>query len=121
MSPSGTPSPVAKPANGAVIASVLHPAARARTGWSCRASTPADIRYAPGHYPDTALPGQIGNFSVAGAPDPGDLLGSRRAQARRPVVVETRDTWYVYRVTGHEIVKPTAVEVVAPVPEQTRA
>ena len=25
-----------------------------------------DIRYAPGHYPDTALPGQVGNFSVAG-------------------------------------------------------
>ena len=27
---------------------------------------PQDIRYAPGHYPDTALPGKVGNFSVAG-------------------------------------------------------
>ena len=27
---------------------------------------PQDIRYAPGHYPDTADPGQVGNFSVAG-------------------------------------------------------
>ena len=28
--------------------------------------TQKDIRYAPGHYPSSALPGQVGNFSVAG-------------------------------------------------------
>jgi sortase A len=32
--------------------------------------------------------------------------------------VETRDNWYVYKVIGQEIVKPTAVEVVAPVPDK---
>jgi LPXTG-site transpeptidase (sortase) family protein len=79
---------------------------------------PQDIRYAPGHYPDTAMPGQIGNFSVAGHRikkifwridelTPGDVIG-----------VETRTNWYVYKVTGHEIVKPSAVEVVAPVPDK---
>jgi sortase A len=79
---------------------------------------PQDIRYAPGHYPDTAMPGQIGNFSVAGHRikkifwridelRPGDVIG-----------VETRSNWYVYQVTGNEIVKPTAVEVVAPVPDK---
>jgi LPXTG-site transpeptidase (sortase) family protein len=79
---------------------------------------PQDIKYAPGHYPDTALPGQIGNFSVAGHRirkifwridelKPGDVIG-----------VETRDYWYVYKVYGHEIVKPTAVQVVAPVPDE---
>jgi sortase A len=82
---------------------------------------PDDIKYAPGHYPDTAAPGQIGNFSVAGHRIqkifwrldelvPGDVIG-----------VETRDNWYVYKVYGHEIVKPSAVEVVAPVPDQPGA
>ncbi|WP_281179826.1 class E sortase [Actinoplanes subtropicus] len=79
---------------------------------------PQDIKYAPGHYPDTALPGQIGNFSVAGHRiqkifwridelKPGDVIG-----------VETRDYWYVYKVYGDEVVLPNAVQVVAPVPDK---
>ncbi|MFC3741051.1 class E sortase [Paractinoplanes deccanensis] len=83
--------------------------------------TPKDIRYAPGHYPDSADPGQIGNFSVAGHRikkifwrldelKDGDVIG-----------VETRTNWYVYRVYAQEIVKPSAVEVVAPVPGKPKA
>jgi LPXTG-site transpeptidase (sortase) family protein len=79
---------------------------------------PQDIKYAPGHYPDTADPGRIGNFSVAGHRikkifwrldelNPGDVIG-----------VETRDSWYVYKVYGHEVVKPNQVEVVSPVPDK---
>jgi sortase A len=82
---------------------------------------PKDIRYAPGHYPDTALPGEIGNFSVAGHRirkifwrldelKDGDVIG-----------VETRDSWYIYRVSNSQIVLPSAVEVVAPVPGKPRA
>ncbi|MDT5035053.1 MAG: sortase, partial [Micromonosporaceae bacterium] len=33
-------------------------------------------------------------------------------------VVETKDTWYVYRTRQIEIVSPHAVQVVAPVPNQ---
>ncbi len=54
----------------------------------------------PGHYTDTAMPGQPGNFSVAGhrvgkgAPFLDlDLLESCDA-----LVVETGNTWFVYRV-----------------------
>jgi sortase A len=79
---------------------------------------PQDIKYAPGHYPDTAMPGKVGNFSVAGHRirkifwrldelRPGDVIG-----------VETRDFWYVYKVYTHEVVKPNAVEVVAAVPDK---
>ncbi|HEX8348162.1 MAG TPA: class E sortase [Actinoplanes sp.] len=79
---------------------------------------PQDIRYAPGHYPDTALPGRKGNFSVAGHRirkifwrldelRPGDVIG-----------VETRTDWFVYTVTSSEIVRPDEVEVVAPVPRK---
>jgi len=78
---------------------------------------PEDIKYAPGHYPKTALPGRVGNFSVAGHRikkifwridelKPGDVIG-----------VETKDYWFTYKVIGQEIVKPTAVDVVAPVPD----
>ncbi|MEU8230280.1 class E sortase [Actinoplanes sp. NPDC048967] len=82
---------------------------------------PQDIRYAPGHYPDTAEPGEIGNFSVAGHRirkifwrldelKPGDVIG-----------VETRTNWYVYKVSESVVVKPSAVEVVAPVPGKPKA
>jgi sortase A len=75
-----------------------------------------DIESAPGHYPWTAAPGQVGNFSVAGHRirrifwrldelEPGDVIG-----------VETRTNWYVYRVSRSVVVRPRAVEVVAPVP-----
>lgn len=117
VSPSGPPSPVAKPANGAVIASVHIP--RLKKKWAVvQGVTPADIRYAPGHYPDTALPGQIGNFSMAAHRTPAIWWDLDQLKPNDPVVIKTADTWYVYRVTGHEIVLPTAVQVVAPVPNK---
>lgn len=82
---------------------------------------PQHIEYAPGHYPGTAMPGQIGNFSVAGHRSPAIFWDLDRMQAGDAVVVETSTTWYVYRVTQSRIVAPTAVEVVAPVPGQPGA
>ena len=79
---------------------------------------PQDIEYAPGHYPDSALPGEIGNFSVAGHRSPAIFWDLDRMQIDDPVVVETRTMFYIYLVTGLQIVAPTAVEVVAPVPGQ---
>jgi sortase A len=79
---------------------------------------PADIRYAPGHYPDTALPGKIGNFSVAGHRIKKIFWRLDELKAGDVIGVETRDSWFVYKVTGQEIVKPSAVEVVAPVPDK---
>jgi sortase A len=77
-----------------------------------------DIRYAPGHYPGTAMPGQIGNFSVAGHRTRAIFWDLDKVDEGDAVVVETRSTWYVYRVSSTEIVKPTAVQVVAPVPDR---
>lgn len=75
-----------------------------------------DIRYAPGHYPTSAMPGQVGNFSVAGHRNPATFWDLDQVVEGDTVVVETRDSWYVYRVTRNHIVKPDAVEVVAAVP-----
>ena len=77
-----------------------------------------DIQYAPGHYPGTALPGQIGNFSVAGHRIPSIFWDLQKLTPGQIIVMETRDNWYVYRVTQNEIVTPHSVEVVAPTPDQ---
>jgi sortase A len=75
-----------------------------------------DIRYAPGHYPDTAMPGQLGNFSVAGHRTRAIFWRLDEVHDGDKIVVETKKTWYVYQISNTKIVKPSAVEVVAPVP-----
>jgi sortase A len=75
-----------------------------------------DIRYAPGHYPDTALPGKVGNFSVAGHRNRKTFWRLDELRPGDNIVVETRTDWYVYKVTSSLIVRPSATEVVAPVP-----
>ncbi len=77
-----------------------------------------DLAYGPGHYPGTAMPGQIGNFSVAGHRIPAVFWDLQLVQPGDPIVVETRDDWYVYQVTVNEIVAPTAVQAVAPTPDK---
>lgn len=71
-----------------------------------------------GHYPGTAMPGDLGNFSTAGHRTsygkPYNLIAD--LQPGDPIVVRTATTWYVYRMTTSEIVYPKQVEVIAPVP-----
>ena len=76
-----------------------------------------DIAYAPGHYPGTALPGQIGNFAVAGHRIPSIFWDMQKVQPGTVVVVETRDDYYEYQVTVNELVTPHSVEVIAPTPD----
>ena len=76
----------------------------------------ADLKYAPGHYPESAGPGQIGNFSVAGHRSPAIFWDLDKMRVGDAIVLETRTSYYIYRVTANKIVKPSAVEVVAPVP-----
>lgn len=76
-----------------------------------------------GHYPETAMVGEVGNFSLAGhrmtygAP----FRNVDKLQVGDAIVVETREDWYVYEVTSWDIVDPSAVEVIAPVPGDTSA
>jgi sortase (surface protein transpeptidase) len=88
----------------------------------------------PGHYLDTAMPGQEGNFALAGhrVGRGSPFLDLDRMQPGDPIVVETSDYWYVYRVLGdpaagsfdgdpsgipgQQIVRPENVEVISPTP-----
>ncbi|MEV4662452.1 class E sortase [Micromonospora echinofusca] len=78
--------------------------------------TQKDIRYAPGHYPSSAMPGQVGNFSVAGHRNRATFWRLDELNDGDAIVVEGKTEWHVYKVTESRIVKPTQVEVVAPVP-----
>ncbi len=78
--------------------------------------TQQDIRFAPGHYPTSALPGQVGNFSVAGHRNRATFWRLDELDEGDSIVVESKTDWYVYRVSQSRIVRPTQVEVVAPVP-----
>lgn len=73
-----------------------------------------------GHYEGTAMPGGVGNFSLAAHRTTYGKPFNRieELQVGDPIVVWTQDTWYVYRVTGSAIVLPSQVEVIAPVPNQ---
>jgi sortase A len=92
------------------------------------------LRQGPGHYSDTALPGAPGNFSLAGhrVGKGSPFLELDQLRPGDPVVVETADTWFVYRVlgdrltgaftgdpsgiAGQQIVRPEAIEVIHPTP-----
>jgi sortase A len=123
VSPSGGPGPAGAPLPappGGSIARLYIP--RLGKHWVVvEGVTPNDIKYAPGHYPDTALPGQVGNFSVAGHRSPAIFWDLDQMQTDDKIVVETRTTYFVYTTTSREIVVPTALPVVAPVPDHPGA
>ena len=75
-----------------------------------------------GHYPGTQMPGDVGNFAVAahrtgfgGAP----FYSIDELRVGDPVIVETADGWYTYIFRTLEYVRPTAVDVLDPVPQAT--
>ncbi|GAA1881787.1 class E sortase [Lapillicoccus jejuensis] len=73
-----------------------------------------------GHYPGTALPGEVGNLAIAGhrAGHGNPLIDIDAIRPGDVLVIETRAGWYVYRAVRSEIVAPTAVDVLDPVPER---
>ncbi|WP_433536376.1 class E sortase [Micromonospora sp. CA-249363] len=110
--PSAKPSP---PVRGKPIAGLYIP--KLDKNWVVvEGVTQDDIRYAPGHYPTSAQPGQVGNFSVAGHRNRATFWRLDELHDGDAIVVESKTDWYVYRVAQTRIVKPTQVEVVAPVP-----
>ncbi|MCI9888453.1 class E sortase [Micrococcales bacterium 31B] len=76
-----------------------------------------------GHYPDTAMPGEVGNFATAAHRSsyakPYHLIAD--LQEGDPIVVETKDAYYVYKYTSYEIVSPADTAVLLPVPRQPEA
>jgi sortase A len=83
---------------------------------------PSDLRKGPGHYPGTAMPGEVGNFVVSGHRTTYSAPFNRIGELRRGdrILIDTRQRQFVYQVTGRQIVEPDEVEVIAPVPNHPR-
>lgn len=71
-----------------------------------------------GHYTGTAMPGQVGNFAIAGHRTTyGKPFSDIDAlQVGDALVVQTESAWYVYTVTGTTIESPAYMAAIAPVP-----
>lgn len=114
---SSTPAPASAPpkVQGTPIAGLYIP--RLDKNWIVvEGVTQKDLRYAPGHYPTSALPGQLGNFSIAGHRNRATFWRLDELDGGDVIVAEDRDNWHIYRVTRNHIVTPSEVAVVAPVP-----
>ena len=79
----------------------------------------AQLNVAPGHVPGTQLPGELGNFAIAGhrvtAGNPFWSLPSLRAGEL--VYIDTEYNTYTYRVAGRPVwVPPDDMAMLAPVP-----
>lgn len=115
--------PISEP-NGDVIGTLIVPKWYGHTlnNMAILEGTSSSVldRAVAGHYVNTAGPGEIGNFSLAGHRrsygnsfryvhmlEPGDQI-----------IVSTATTWYVYEVEYDHLVLPSQVEVIAPVPGQ---
>lgn len=83
----------------------------------------ADLKLGPGHYPGTAFPGEIGNFVLSGHRTTYGAPFSRLDELKpgAPIVVEMKEVYFTYLVTGSEVVSPNQVDVIAPVPSQPDA
>jgi sortase A len=62
----------------------------------------SQLEKGPAHYADTQLPGQVGNFGVAGhrvgKGEP--FLNIDKLRSGDAVIVETKSMWWIYRVLG---------------------
>ncbi|GAA3570527.1 hypothetical protein GCM10022419_059210 [Nonomuraea rosea] len=76
------------------------------------------LKKGPGHYPGSAMPGQIGNFVLSGHRTTYAAPFNELDQLERDdeIVVEAREARYTYRVTSQDIVEPDQIDVLAPVP-----
>lgn len=73
-----------------------------------------------GHYPGSPMPGEVGNFALAGHRTTWGKPFNQIAalQIDDPIVVETPDGWYTYRFRTLQYVRPDEVDVLLPVPQQ---
>ena len=122
--PGASPSPAAVPIGSGIA--VLH-VPRLGEDWEPKVVVEGvevdDLKKGPGHIPETADPGELGNVVFSGHRTTYGAPFARLDELRPgdAVVVETRDGWFTYTVRGTQIVAPTAVEVTYAVPGDSTA
>jgi sortase A len=81
----------------------------------------AVLDHGPGHWPGSAMPGQLGNLVVAGHRMSHDhpFRDLDQLVPGDEMIITTAATRFVYRVSGTEIVTPDSVWITAPTPDAT--
>jgi len=84
---------------------------------------PGDLEDGPGHFPETPLPGQLGNAAIAGhrTTHGAPFLRIDEVEIGDDVVVQTLAGTYTYVVTGQQIVAPTDYQKVIPTVDPSTA
>ena len=82
-----------------------------------------DLKKGPGHYPGTALFGQLGNVVISGHRTTYGAPFNRLDEVHTGdvIVIETRTQWFTYTVRKTSVVSPHAVEVTYAVPGEKGA
>jgi sortase A len=85
--------------------------------------TTDDLAKGIGHFPDSALPGEVGNAAFAGhrATHGEPLANVDALQVGDLVYIQTATGWYTYKLTHDQLVMPWDVWVIDPVPGQAGA
>ena len=75
----------------------------------------SDLKRGPGHFPETPMPGQLGNSAIAGHRTTygQPFFDVDRLQPGDPIRVTTLNGVFTYRVTGTRIVSPSDYGVIA--------
>lgn len=106
----------ATPANGQVLDHLQIPAIGVDK-YVVQGTSRADLSNGPGHYPDTVLPGQVGNAAIAGHRvtygAPFFRLDSLK-KGDRILVTDRLDRHFTYEVASVTVVPPSDVAVLAP-------
>ena len=86
-------------------------------------ATASALTKGPGHFPETPLPGQLGNAAIAGhrTTHLHPFLDIDKLQPGDQIFVTTFNGRYVYEVTGTDIVAPTDYADVIPTTDATKA
>jgi sortase A len=81
----------------------------------------ADLASGVGHYPQTDLPGQYGNFAIAGhrVTHGQPFYDFPKLQVGDAVYVQTNTTWYEYRLFATKFVTPSDTYVISRSPRVT--
>jgi sortase A len=123
----GTPAVTATPAASAAFANLIVP----RLGADFKRPIAEGVgtavldntRLGMGHYPQTQLPGELGNFALASHRSAygGAFHNIHELVVGDSIWVETADGWYKYIYRSMEYVRASGVGVILPVPQNPGA
>jgi sortase A len=79
------------------------------------------IDHGPGHWPGSAVPGQLGNAVFAGhrVTHTHPFLRINELVPDDQIIFKMANGTFIYKVTGHQIVTPKDVHIVDPTPDAT--